>query len=1326
MATPIIAPASFTLGEVAPALFGRVDTARLKTGASTMRNIWCSYRGGAYSRAGTAFVGYSKQTGRTLPPRLIPFQFAITQGLALEFGNFYMRVIFDGAQVTENVIAITGVTQANPAVVTAAATGGTAATPNNGGVVSSYAPGEHVTLAGGTFTSPMVLGVTSTTLLNLFGNVPGHGYAATDTIHLAGGTQTSPAIITLTNTKLGALPTIANAGSGGTDGTGVILTGTTGAGTLFQVSATIAGGVITSVDSITVAGAYTTNPTVLTAEPVTGGGLSGAQLSVVMGVGAFTISSAGTFTANPVSLNFTQASTSGGGTGATFFFALMGISVLSVVSAGVYTSFPANPVSQASSTGSGLGATFTVTTGAVTPFANGDWVFITGVSGMTQLNGRTFVVAGATLTTFQLNDVFGNTVNSTAYGPYVGGGTAARIYTLATIYAEADLPYLKFTQSADVMTICCVNPQTGTEYPPQNLSRLADDNWTFSPIVPSPSVFPPLGPGSLVGSPPSGDITARSDYAYEITSVDSVDGTESVASPIITGLGREGVGLVDIAAEAGTITVNWDAVTGITQYNVYKATPNINSPVPNGSLFGYAGSAFGTQWVDNNITPDFSQTPPQHKNPFARGQVIGATVVAQGTNYSANPTITINTATGTGAKLSAVVQNTTTGYNFIRGPIVAFLVLDPGQDYLPTDTITITDPDGTGASATLDVGAQTGTYPSVPAYFQERLVLANTLNNTDTYYMSQPGAFSNFDSRIPTIDSDAIIGTPWSVEVNGIQFMVSMPGGLVVLTGLSAWQLTGVGGSSLNPQPITPASQQAQPQAYNGCSATVPPIRIDYDILFLQSKGTRYRDLAYQYFQNIYTGTDLTVNSTHLFDGFTIKEHAWCEEPYRLLWSVRSDGAMLSFTFLKSEQVQGFARHDTQGTFESVCSITELPIDALYIATQRNVGPAQAYFIERMDNRIWAQAEDAWCVDCGLTLPQNNPSATLSVSSATGLGACSGVTELVGGVGYSAATTATVVDDNGEGPGSGAVAALTIVGGVITAVSFTPGGTGYVNPALNFDDPAGTAGGSGASATITLDNSATFTASAAVFGIGSTGDVIRADGGMAVVTAFIDTEHVTADILSPLVDTVLDPNGVPLAVQAGNWSLDVPSTVIGGLWHLIGTPVTGLADGNVVPPQTVAADGTITLLTAATVVTLGLPFQAQLQSLYLDAGEPTVQGQRKAAFAVTVRMEASRGIKVGANQVDGSTTSPPSLAPTWEDLVLLPENAERPYNAIAQPLFTGDARQALDDTTSTRGQVAVQQDFPLPMAVLALIPEIYSGDTPQQSWPQPPAQGRGR
>jgi hypothetical protein len=77
--------------------------------------------------------------------------------------------------------------------------------------------------------------------------------------------------------------TIQSAGSGGTNGAQVV-TGTTGTGTKFQANVTITGGVITSINSIQVQGAYSVLPTDPTQEPVTGGALSGAKLSLVIGI----------------------------------------------------------------------------------------------------------------------------------------------------------------------------------------------------------------------------------------------------------------------------------------------------------------------------------------------------------------------------------------------------------------------------------------------------------------------------------------------------------------------------------------------------------------------------------------------------------------------------------------------------------------------------------------------------------------------------------------------------------------------------------------------------------------------------------------------------------------------------------------------------------------------------------------------------------------------------------------------------------------------------------------------------------------------------------
>jgi hypothetical protein len=1288
-------------------MYGRVDLARYSAAASTARNCFIRYAGGLSSRAGSLFVGYSKQTGRAYPPRLLTFQFNLNQGLCLEFGNFYMRVIQNGAFVVDRTLSIVGITQANPAVITVGPTsGGNTVTAINTAVVRSYEPGEHVTLAGGTFSSPAVVAVTNTLLLALEVNDGGTGvYDIADTISLTGGSQTTPAQLTVTHTQVTGA-SIANAGAGGTDGAQVV-TGTTGTGTKFTANVTIAGGLITSVDSIATGGDYTVNPTAPAAEPVTGAG-AGAQLDLSIGVLAFTITNPGVFTSNGPG-TFTQNTTSGSGLAATFKNAIFGINAATFSDPGVYTVFPTNPVAQDTTDGMGLGATFTCTSATVGAMDTGDWIEISGVGGMTELNGGTFVVTKLSSTTYSLADVFGNNIDSTAYTAFTSGGIAERIYTLETIYDEVDLAFLKITQSADVMSICLVNQDTNVEYIPQDLARTTNSDWTFEPVVTTATVDAPTDLTGVASS------SGSTNYQYVVTSVDPKNGTESIASNIASISSA-----VNIAATAGSIQLSWTPVDGVSQYNVYKANPVFDFAIPAGVEFGFAGTAFGTQFVDSNIVADSSQVPPKHQNPFARGQIIGASPSMTGSGYT-TATVAITTSTGSGAIIRAIVQS---------GGIAAYIVDNPGEDYATTDTAAVSG-DGTGATLILNVGPETGTYPAVPTYFQERRGYGFTLNQPDTYFFSQPGSFKDFDTRIPTLASDAITGNPWAVQVNGIQAMLNRPGGLVVFTGREAWQLTGTGGSSLNPQPITPSTQQAQPQAFNGCHSHVPPVGIDNEILYVQAKGSIVRDLSYNYFANVYTGSDLTLNSSHLFTGYQIQEWGWAEEPFKILPAVRDDGTALCLTFVKPQEVAGWTRWDTNGSFVSTTVVTEVPVDAVYLATQRQPVQGSAYMIERMDNRIWNSAEEAWCVDCGLRLGQPEPAATLNVSSATGAGTIPSITVTSGGTGYGSATTATVVDDDGEGPGSGCTVALTIVAGVITAATPT-GGTGYTYPQIVVYDPSNS--GSGAVLTAALLNSATAVATGGTpFTSGNVGDVIRSGGGIMTITAFNSTTNVTVNITSPIVAITVDAAGNrrPLPQTSGNWTMTTPVTEVSELMHLAGLTVTGTYDGKAIPPTVVPPSGVITLPAAASAVTVGLGFVMQAQSPYFSVQGQSVEGHRKKVADVVVRVEASLGFTVGTNQPDGSTFSPIQIAPVWEDMQPVEKATasfnRAPYGSDVEPLWTGDSKFIpVMSGFGVPGQVCVQQALPFPLNLLAFIPDILPGDVPQVQEPKSARSGQNQ
>ena len=113
-ATPIIP--SFASGEVSPELYGRVDLAKYQSGLETAENFIIKPQGGAVFRPGTRFVAEVKDSTKKV--RLVPFRFSTTQAYILEVGDSYTRFHKNRAQITHTGQAISGITKANPAVVT--------------------------------------------------------------------------------------------------------------------------------------------------------------------------------------------------------------------------------------------------------------------------------------------------------------------------------------------------------------------------------------------------------------------------------------------------------------------------------------------------------------------------------------------------------------------------------------------------------------------------------------------------------------------------------------------------------------------------------------------------------------------------------------------------------------------------------------------------------------------------------------------------------------------------------------------------------------------------------------------------------------------------------------------------------------------------------------------------------------------------------------------------------------------------------------------------------------------------------------------------------
>ena len=111
---------NFRTGEISPKLEGRIDLQKYNEAVQTLNNMLVFPSGGVTRRPGSFFAGRSKDGGKI---RLINFEVSDEQAYVLEFGDTYIRFYKDGGILTEATTNITGITQANPAVVTAASHG---------------------------------------------------------------------------------------------------------------------------------------------------------------------------------------------------------------------------------------------------------------------------------------------------------------------------------------------------------------------------------------------------------------------------------------------------------------------------------------------------------------------------------------------------------------------------------------------------------------------------------------------------------------------------------------------------------------------------------------------------------------------------------------------------------------------------------------------------------------------------------------------------------------------------------------------------------------------------------------------------------------------------------------------------------------------------------------------------------------------------------------------------------------------------------------------------------------------------------------------------
>ncbi len=260
----------------------------------------------------------------------------------------------------------------------------------------------------------------------------------------------------------------------------------------------------------------------------------------------------------------------------------------------------------------------------------------------------------------------------------------------------------------------------------------------------------------------------------------------------------------------------------------------------------------------------------------------------------------------------------------------------------------------------LNTGA--GLYPSAVSYYEQRRWFGGPSTYPQALYATRSGTESNLTNSIPSRDDDALSFAIKAQQNNQIRHLLPLSD-LIALTAGGEWRIFADGAPA-----ITPTSLSTKPQGYSGAS-NVQPALTSGTILYVQAQGSRIRELAINPDSSGtgYKSIDMSIMAPHLFNSKTIVDLAYTRAPEQRLWAVRSDGYLLSMTYVPEQQVYAWNQHNTAGSFESVCAIPENNEDAVYVIVNRTIDGRTVRFVERFKTRLFDTQEDAYFVDCGST-----------------------------------------------------------------------------------------------------------------------------------------------------------------------------------------------------------------------------------------------------------------------------------------------------------------------------------------------------------------------
>jgi hypothetical protein len=555
--------------------------------------------------------------------------------------------------------------------------------------------------------------------------------------------------------------------------------------------------------------------------------------------------------------------------------------------------------------------------------------------------------------------------------------TDTLIYEIWTPYSITEVFDMHITQSADVMYIACSGHQR------QKLSRLATNSWTIADAdsTGGPFLDENVDDTKTLTFTRTGGTAASGGY-FPAGATGTLEA--AVATPF------QGTS-VDVGSIWLLETTRTDNTTETPDNDTHAIPTAITNAVLTKGDFAFAVSDFDTDETVKLWRREGNGTFQEFRT-FTAATSFSATEEFDDVYYiwtrgnaaaaeSATGTFTAKEQNNKGiVKITAAVDTNT----------ATVIVVDRVQQAGATTASPVTAMWAEGAW-----GEYRG-YPQSVTFFEDRLWWGGTTNNPQTVWGSKTGDYE--DHTAGTLADDAMVVTIQDNNMSSIQWIAARRS-LVAGTANKEYAIR----ANNIDNPIKPDDVKASPQSTYG-SDDIQPITLNDTLFYLQRSGRKVWAMSFSLSDEQFKSTDASRLSEHLFESAPV-DMAVQGVPDPILWVVRTDGVLLSFTFNPDEEVNGWSRHvtgtmsanllngesDPDALYESVAIIAGSIEDSIYVSVQRYIDGSTVRYIEKFSTRVIDQIDEAMMLHSAKVVTSGEDSQNIVLASDTvrcGSGLC--------------------------------------------------------------------------------------------------------------------------------------------------------------------------------------------------------------------------------------------------------------------------------------------------------------------------------------------------